>query len=315
MDKKVWKLYPKTIEIELLQPWSTFVMKTKLPIPVLEKMIKISDNLIINVTPEPDQNLAQSFSKFPTSAVVDAQRKRLLTEEKLLPGHGTGLGGSDYNQNRGDELRILASVLEDEDILSYFLDVTQQFVIQQTLQSNPLIREKILDDEWYTKLISMWVVSQKDNEYQPTHIHSECQLSGVMYLKIPEYLPDRLKTDNNDGTITFTSNVAKDSTWGHSNLTLQPAVGDIYIFPSSMYHMVYPFRTADGKGERRSVSFNVIFSSKELQKNAIIANAIGGGQPAGPISNITTGGQHDDAWLKREIRVPSWSNIKHRNKL
>ena len=30
--------------------------------------------------------------------------------------------------------------------------------------------------------------------------------------------------------------------------------------------MVYPFRTPDGKGERRSVSFNVIFSSKTEQE-------------------------------------------------
>jgi len=28
---------------------------------------------------------------------------------------------------------------------------------------------------------------------------------------------------------------------------------------------VYPFRTADGKGERRSVSFNAVFSSKAEQ--------------------------------------------------
>jgi len=312
MDKK------ERIEIELLQPWSTFVMKTKLPTSVLEKMIKISDKLIINVAPQEDQNLSQrhmplkfleskSFSKFP-----------ILTEKKSLPGHGAGLERANELGEREDELLIQASILEDEDILSYFLDVTQQFVIQQTLQSNPLIREKILNDEWYTKLVSMWVVSQKDNEYQPSHMHTECQISGVMYLNIPEYLPDRILVDNNDGGITFTSNVAKDSTWGHSTVTLQPAVGDIYIFPSSMHHMVYPFRTLDGGGERRSVAFNVIFTSKELQKNAPIANAKGGLTAAGPLANISTVGNDthsNTAWLKREIRVPNWSNTKHRNKL
>ena len=43
-------------------------------------------------------------------------------------------------------------------------------------------------------------------------------------------------------------------------------VGDFY-FPSQQSHFVYPFRTADGKGERRSVSFNAIFLLKEKSKN------------------------------------------------
>jgi hypothetical protein len=30
--------------------------------------------------------------------------------------------------------------------------------------------------------------------------------------------------------------------------------------------MVYPFRTADGKGERRSISFNAVFSNKSEQE-------------------------------------------------
>jgi len=36
----------------------------------------------------------------------------------------------------------------------------------------------------------------------------------------------------------------------------RPAVGDIYLFPNWLEHMVYPF---DGEGERRSVAFNVNF--------------------------------------------------------
>ena len=51
----------------------------------------------------------------------------------------------------------------------------------------------------------------------------------------------------------------------------QPQVGDFFIFPAQQSHFVYPFRTADGKGERRSVSFNAIFSTerevKEQQEN------------------------------------------------
>ena len=43
------------------------------------------------------------------------------------------------------------------------------------------------------------------------------------------------------------------------------AGGDFFVFPASLQHQVYPFRTPDGKGERRSVSFNAEFTSKSEQ--------------------------------------------------
>ena len=36
------------MSMELLQPWSTFVLKTKLPPPILEEMIRISDEIVEN---------------------------------------------------------------------------------------------------------------------------------------------------------------------------------------------------------------------------------------------------------------------------
>ena len=36
------------IRYDLLQPWSTFVMKTELPPDILEKMLRISDEIIEN---------------------------------------------------------------------------------------------------------------------------------------------------------------------------------------------------------------------------------------------------------------------------
>ena len=85
-----------------------------------------------------------------------------------------------------------------------------------------------------------------------------------MYLKIPEFLPARKSHSNHDdGAIGFTNNVGKDLLWGIPTMTLQPNVGDFFLFPASQQHFVYPFRTADGKGERRSVSFNAVFSNEE----------------------------------------------------
>ena len=127
----------------------------------------------------------------------------------------------------------------------------------------------------------MWINSQKDNEYFPFHFHVDCALSGVMYLKIPEYLPIRKNYNNlpahwadtdaakgvepKDGAIEFSNNVAKGEDWGVPTMTVLPEVGDFFIFPSQQLHQVYPFRTPDGKGERRSVSFNAEFTSRSEQ--------------------------------------------------
>ncbi len=215
------------IGIELLQPWSTFVMKTQLPPPILEKMLKITDEIVEN---------PESFSPFHAFASIK------------------------------EEFSIEQEILKHEDLSEFFSDVVRQYIIQQTSQANPdkETRKNILNDEWYIEMLNMWIISQKDNEYQPIHTHPDCRVSSVMYLKIPEYLSETFK--NEDGAITFINNVAKDSFWGTPSITILPEVGDFYVFTSSQQHFVYPFRTPDGKGERRSVSFNASFTSKSMQE-------------------------------------------------
>ena len=216
------------MHFDLLQPWSTFVMKTQLPPPILEKMIRITDKIVDNAENE--------------------------------KSHGEHLAGQIK-----DELWVDHEILEREELMGFFLDVVRNFVIQQTCQNQPFERKGILEEEWYTQMLSMWVISQKDNEYNPCHIHTECAVSTVMYLKIPKYLPTRKSHREDDGAINFTNNAGKDGYWGSPTMTLQPRVGDFFIFPASQQHFVYPFRTEDGEGERRSVSFNAIFTSKTEQ--------------------------------------------------
>ena len=104
-------------------------------------------------------------------------------------------------------------------------------------------------------LVSAWFNDQKDDEYNPIHNHTGI-LSGVLYLKIPEYLPSR-KNKDMDGTITFVENASDtDIIMTNSTLTISPKVGDIFLFPALLKHQVYPFRTVGGRGIRRSLSFN-----------------------------------------------------------
>ena len=51
---------------------------------------------------------------------------------------------------------------------------------------------------------SAWVVSQYENEYNPLHNHTGCEISGVIYLKTPNVknrrnLESKKGKDDNDG--------------------------------------------------------------------------------------------------------------------
>ena len=117
---------------------------------------------------------------------------------------------------------------------------------------------------------SMWTVSQVENEYNPVHYHGDvksfedlspnCQVSSVLYLKIPKRSTRKLKNkkSNPDGAIEFISQGFGTELQSLSvgSRRFKPTVGHLYIFPSWLLHTVYPFV---GKGERRSISFNSSF--------------------------------------------------------
>ena len=105
----------------------------------------------------------------------------------------------------------------------------------------------------------MWVVSQYENEYNPIHFHTYCDLSTVMYLKVPEF-EDRKKSGKlpeyktqRDGMIEWIYKTPDQNGLEMGTFSVNPEPGMLYIFPSNLLHVVYPFQ---GKGERRSVAFN-----------------------------------------------------------
>jgi hypothetical protein len=55
-----------------------------------------------------------------------------------------------------------------------------------------------------------------------------------------------------------------DKDFSHPNIRISPVVGDLFIFGANQQHSVNPYRCEEGDTERRSVSFNAIFSSEKL---------------------------------------------------
>ena len=94
-----------------------------------------------------------------------------------------------------------------------------------------------------------WYVRSFEGDFNPLHNHTEYYggqkahpFSCVGYLKVPDGITD----ENKSGYIEFFEN--------GGGYAVKPNVGDLYLFPSSLHHTVYPFR---GKGERRSFSSNI----------------------------------------------------------
>jgi len=217
------------LNIDMIQPWSTFIMKTRLPDDILGKMLEITDSIV------DDSENAKSW--------------------------GQNLAGQIK-----DELFVEHNLLHEAEIYAFFMDIVRHYVIAAKSQQNPFAKEAIQQEKWLTQMLSMWIISQKDGEYNPMHIHTECNISTVMYLKIPEYLPSRKSHREDDGNIVFVNNTCNDAQFVSPQFSYRPKVGDFFIFPAQQSHFVYPFRTADGKGERRSVSFNAIFSTEREVK-------------------------------------------------
>jgi len=120
--------------------------------------------------------------------------------------------------------------------------------------------------EWTTDAkvsFRVWVVSQYAGDFNPLHIH-DANLSGVAFLKIPSGFDEEYKKEDHHATagcLEFLGSIPNH--FARHSYIAKPEVGDFYLFPSWLAHQVYPFRC---EGERRSMSFNVHFSTKEPVK-------------------------------------------------
>mgnify|MGYP000005718844 CR=1 FL=1 len=125
---------------------------------------------------------------------------------------------------------------------------------------------------------SCWVVSQYENEYNPIHNHTHCDVSAILYLKVPDYKNRRkikskkLKPHDADGDIIFTYSSASQRNYDvleRGIVQIVPKPGLLFLFPSHLQHAVYPFI---GEGERRSISFNAVYEIKDKNENTLAGN-------------------------------------------
>ena len=211
----------------LHKPWADILFETTLPPPFLEKMIEISDEVL-------------------------ADSKRI------------SWGGNLAGQIK-EELLIEPKLLKKENLLDFFGNMVQEYVHQCNLQQAPLDQHQHIEtvkNHIHVTMNSMWIVEQQPGEYNPIHTHTGCDVSAVMYLKAPNFLPSEKIERNDDGTIYFIGSSSPKGKLKTNSLKVKPTPGAFFIFPAHLQHTVYPYKTNDNFA-RRSVSFNASFEYKE----------------------------------------------------
>ena len=114
---------------------------------------------------------------------------------------------------------------------------------------------------WYgktipqTTILMTWVNFMRAGEFNPPHTHPNCDLSSVLFVKIPEALKEENKkftgTGTGPGSLSFT--YGEFQPHAISTRYFFPEEGDFFIFPATLTHFVAPFMS---EGERISMSAN-----------------------------------------------------------
>tara|TARA_Y100000817_G_C16826384_1_gene531423 strand:- start:451 stop:1272 length:822 start_codon:yes stop_codon:yes gene_type:complete len=239
-QKKQQRPEPQSFEIqyELLRPWSDILFRTFLPPFILERMIKITDDVLNNPKRTPwGQNLAGQ-----------------IVDEPLIP----------------------QEVLEKENVFGFFVNMVLEYIQSCMIsQATKQFEGEILGqrDNWRVDLRSMWVVEQQPGEYNPMHLHTDCDISTVMYLKVPEFLPSQKPEKKDDGSIYFVGDCGPSNKLKRGTVKVNPVPGEFYIFPQHLLHTVYPYKTNDNFA-RRSVSFNASFHHVDPNVNKVMKSEV-----------------------------------------
>jgi len=161
----------------------------------------------------------------------------------------------------------LAGILEKE--FAYSLE-DKKFFVQAI---DPImIGYRNVYEHWYAKsiqdkvfeLTDLWINFMYPGDFNPPHIHTG-SLSFIIYLSIDDILKEEYdnfrkisKKGSGPGAIQFMYGHHDPNCIVHKNFF--PEVGDMYIFPSSLYHTVAPFKK---NSCRISVAGNFVMIDKK----------------------------------------------------
>ena len=232
-EVKEENIKPPRLDVQLIQPWSNFIAKVKIPDIVFSDLEKL---------------------------YVDA--------EKINKSFGSQLVGQIDNEPEvTQELKEKYS-----NFIQFCLHGVENYVrmsMQQTFvgKLDTKLQDYLNDDQILSRVTTMWFVNQKPGEYNPMHVHTNCKVSSVMYLRKPSrQIKGKKEHYKSDGQITFTNNTWTDLNFANAQCSFEPEPGDMFIFPALQHHMVWPYRSEDPNDSRISLSFNADWTTEKKLK-------------------------------------------------
>ena len=196
--------------------------------------------------------LGQTIIKYRVPLEVFVGLNQLYeTQKKHLPNANKQLAGKIPDEvslfYAGPSSKIMhAHSFLTEDILKWFYGIFKHY-----LDWNKTGKYKM-------DINSVWVNEMKAGDYNPVHIHQGrifTGLSSVMILKLPKGMgPEPARPDQPmNGQLQIMG--AASGQFVTADYSPQMKIGDFYVFPYDMRHVVYPF--TNKKEKRRPLVCNV----------------------------------------------------------
>jgi len=195
--------------------------------------------------------LGQSIIRYHVPLEVFVGLNELYeTQKKHLPNANKQLSGKIPDEVSlfyagPTNKRMHAHSFVPEDILKWFYSIFDHY-----LKWNKTM-------EYRMDINSIWVNEMKAGDYNPVHIHQGgiyTGLSSVMILKLPKDMgPEIARPDQPmNGQLQILGNAS--GQFVTSDYSPQMKIGDFYVFPYDLRHVVYPF--TNKKEKRRTLVCN-----------------------------------------------------------
>ena len=176
--------------------------------------------------------------------------------------------GKKCRKESNDYRNKLAGHLSEEYKLTDMQSIVEWFdkYLQAYINAFAKWHSKLKDIPSSLHLDSIWINYMKSNDFNPPHIH-DGDLSFVIYPSMPKevtkenkaFIGKRNKGGGPGGVSFLYGEEVKHCVSAVDHL---PKTGDLFIFPASLKHWVFPFRS---EVERISVSGNILFKNTGLK--------------------------------------------------
>tara|TARA_B100000131_G_scaffold268081_1_gene266676 strand:- start:4945 stop:5574 length:630 start_codon:yes stop_codon:yes gene_type:complete len=151
--------------------------------------------------------------------------------------------------------KVTQEVRVQDEVLAPYSEFLTSCVEEYLNQIIPMGVVNFSTAPWKIVRRNGWVVRSYAGDFNPMHVHNNANICIAGFLKLPNW-EEEMHNDNLDhaparGKLCFMYGNTVE--WSNNTALIEPNVGDCYVFPASLTHFVYPFKS---DGERRSISIN-----------------------------------------------------------